>query len=178
MGRNRDTVPPEFFLEVKRNRTAPVWSHPSLVPLDDSELPELEPIPGKPESEASETAGVSVDDGNSTDGNSTDDEYDYQAEVEQRLAKDATYQERMEHIIRDLHSFADSLQYQMQFRDERFLTRLELQRRGFMSMMQSCLERERRENSSRVTKPGTWDPNFSSAMFYCSQLAERSDERD
>jgi hypothetical protein len=30
-------VPPVFFLEVKRQRTAPFWVHPSLHPLTDDE---------------------------------------------------------------------------------------------------------------------------------------------
>ncbi|KAL0564139.1 hypothetical protein V5O48_017915 [Marasmius crinis-equi] len=168
-------VPPEFFLQVTRNRTAPVWSHPSLVPRDD-----LEPLPdivNEPEREVNSAKTYSQVNDEDDDGNSTDDEDDYQGEVEQRLAKDATYQERMERIIRDLHSFADGLQYQTQFRDERFLTRLEVQGRGFLSMMDSCLEKERRENSSRIANPGTWNPEFTSAMFYRSRLEDRTEGR-
>ncbi|KAG7085883.1 hypothetical protein E1B28_003417 [Marasmius oreades] len=160
------SVPPEFFLEVTRNRTAPIWSHPSLVPLEngpDTEIPEA----------SIEDTEIPVEmNFGSEDGNNTDDEEDYLLEAEQRLMNDATYQERMTHIIQSMRDFADGLEYQLPFRDERFLSRLESQGKGFLNFMSTCLEKERRENSSRTQNPGTWDPHFSSAMFYRSRHSE------
>ncbi|KAJ8095831.1 hypothetical protein PM082_022723 [Marasmius tenuissimus] len=80
-------VPPKFFLQVTRNHTAPIWSHPFLVPLDDMDPPQLlvsKTTIHKPNSKATDTETLEIHDGDD-EGDTTDNEDNYWAEVEQRF---------------------------------------------------------------------------------------------
>ncbi|KAI3616498.1 hypothetical protein WG66_011640 [Moniliophthora roreri] len=94
-------------------------------------------------------------------------------EESEDASEDDTLNPVTRYVIHDMRSFADGLAYQMQFRDERFLTKVETQGRGLLSIIRACLEKERRENSSRSSNPGTWDTEFSSAMFYRSRPQDK-----
>ncbi|KAG1830000.1 hypothetical protein EV424DRAFT_1292985, partial [Suillus variegatus] len=56
--------------------------------------------------------------------------------------------ERFEAHIRNLREFCDGLQYQIQFNDHRMLNAVEREGASFIRLMENCLDRERRENSS------------------------------
>ncbi|KAJ3780635.1 hypothetical protein GGU10DRAFT_321469 [Lentinula aff. detonsa] len=150
-----------LVLEVTRLRTAPFWQHPSLIPKTDLpkgyvdrdfiqvDIPneqQLDPQQNEPE------------DGNESDGE--EEEYEYAS---------ATYTERMDELIGKLRSFADGLHYQKQFRDVGFLNTLEKHGSGFFRMLDSCLDKERRQNHNGGAPTRTWDPKAASAMFYRTQ---------
>ncbi|KAG1719044.1 hypothetical protein EDD22DRAFT_618631 [Suillus occidentalis] len=59
-----------------------------------------------------------------------------------------------------------ALEYQIQFNDYRMLTVLEHNGSSFLLLADNCLGRERRENSSRLWSPTTWEKGTASAMFY------------
>ncbi|KAJ3753952.1 hypothetical protein EV360DRAFT_74091 [Lentinula raphanica] len=84
-------------------------------------------------------------------------------------SRNGTYQERMAKLIQDLHNFADGLSYQMQFRDERVLDSIDRNGRGFLRMMDSCLEKERRQNTNAGAPLGTWDASSALSMYYRSR---------
>ncbi|KAJ3979894.1 hypothetical protein F5890DRAFT_1631332 [Lentinula detonsa] len=77
-----------------------------------------------------------------------------------------TYEERIDTLVRNLHSFANGLLYQKQFRDGRFLNIVEKQGSGFLRLLDTCLEKERRQNLNGTAPISTWDNRASSAMFY------------
>ncbi|KAK1235050.1 hypothetical protein PQX77_001735, partial [Marasmius sp. AFHP31] len=109
------------------------------------------------------------------EGNETDDEEEYQlaAEVEHM---DMTYCEEMEHLIRNLKSFTSGLEYQVQFRDKRFLTNLQRQGAGFLRIMGSCLEKEIRQNRDGGPPTGTWSAEMAPAMYYRTQPRRGEEE--
>ncbi|KAJ3741554.1 hypothetical protein DFH05DRAFT_1375864, partial [Lentinula detonsa] len=67
-----------------------------------------------------------------------------------------------------LHSFADGLAYQTQFRDDRMLAAIFRYGGGFLRMMEACLEKERRQNLNRGAPIATWDSGSAPAMYYCT----------
>ncbi|KAG1844106.1 hypothetical protein C8R48DRAFT_618263, partial [Suillus tomentosus] len=77
-----------------------------------------------------------------------------------------TFQERFEAHIKNFRDFCDGLQYQIQFNDHRMLNAVEREGASFIRLMENCLGRERRENSSRQRSPTTWERETSNAMFY------------
>lgn len=163
-------VPATFFLEVTRNRTLPIWSHPTLVPVD-SDGQQTEVI-GEQESEDDNQPDLDVD------GDENDDrqEEEYRVTAEALHSVSSTYEERMRSLIRDLRSFTDGLEYQMQFRDERMLDSIARNGGGFLRMMDGCLEKERRQNTIRGPNIGTWDSGAASSMFYRTR-PRRGEER-
>jgi hypothetical protein len=74
--------------------------------------------------------------------------------------------EKMENYIRIIRDFSDGLEYQVKFQDPRFLTTLEKDGAGFIRLAQNCLSRERRQNSSRVASPSTWERSTANVLFY------------
>lgn len=168
-------VSPVFFLEVQRNQTLPFWSHPSLVPLRDS-LP--------PDSTVQQTLQYSVRGGEDAHENPTGVEgniFDREnEEAEDEFVDTAagrmdtrTFQERFEAHIKNLRDFCDGLQYQIQFNDHRMLNAVEREGASFIRLMENCLGREKRENSSRQRSPTTWERETSNAMFYRTRAINR-----
>ncbi|KAJ7712298.1 hypothetical protein B0H16DRAFT_1437028 [Mycena metata] len=158
-------VPPQFFLEVKRQRTAPFWVHRTLRPLSDSadtanseeDTPEMDVVPL-----ARDTVVESDDD---------DDLVDTQI----ANAKQATFLEAMDENIDLIIEFARGLKHQKQFRDQRMLQALEREGASFLRLARACLGKEKRLRSLRGQAPSTWDPSTGSAMFYRARPARRDE---
>ncbi|KAI6004988.1 hypothetical protein EDC04DRAFT_2908091 [Pisolithus marmoratus] len=156
-----------FFLEVQRNRTTPFWSHPTLVPLDGSFSPlessQLEREVARRgsigEREMSEGEEDEEPDGNMVDTAAV-------VKTDQR-----TFKECFSHLIANLRDFTSGLEYQIQFGDHRMLNTVEHEGASFIRLMENCLDRERRENSSHVRSPTTWDKTMANTMFYRSRPA-------
>ena len=74
--------------------------------------------------------------------------------------------EKMEDYIRIIRNFCDGLEYQLKFQDPWFLTTLEKDGAGFITLAQNCLSRERQQNSSRAVSPSTWERSMANTMFY------------
>jgi len=157
-------VSPVFFLEVKRNRSTPFWKHKLLVPLDQSESNTEECEQKSSMSEGQQEPDDPVDDANpDADGEESEDDT---VDTEHGIVSGKTTSERMSEHIKTLRDFADGLEYQLQFNDNRMLDRLEREGVGLLRFAESCLRRERRMNSTRGTSPTTWEKTTASAMFY------------
>ena len=172
-------IDPQFFLEVTRNRCSPFWSHPSLKPLATAE-----DVTKAGALAATQGAGDGDGDGE-VDGykrvnaaiygfedlNGEFEDDDDLIDTEGRVGDmdKATFEEKMEDYIRIFRDFCDGLEYQVKFRDTRFLGTLEKDGAGFINFARNCLSRERRYNSSREASPTTWERSTSNAMFYRSR---------
>ena len=79
-----------------------------------------------------------------------------------------TYCETMKSHVDTIRDFCDGLEYQIQFEDQRFLDTLEKEGARFLRLMENCLSRERRSNSTRPGSigPATWEQSTANAMFY------------
>ncbi|KAK6996319.1 hypothetical protein R3P38DRAFT_2566074, partial [Favolaschia claudopus] len=146
-----------FFLEVTRNRTTPFWSHPSLQPLGLPPSPSTSPILAVPSSRRI-AAGQ--------DQPPADDEEDPDEELTELVRARATFDERLTETVAKLRDFCDGLEYQRQFHDSRMLDAVEREGNSFFRLIDQCLTRERRANSTRGAAPTTWDKSTSNAMFY------------
>ncbi|EEB88766.1 hypothetical protein MPER_13221 [Moniliophthora perniciosa FA553] len=163
-----EPVPPTFFLEVTRNRTSPIWKHPFLVPLrppTTSATDENIDVTITFNDFSKSVPHMAVDDQHD---DSPSEESDNESLVDTigALEENLTFEERMKTLIHDLHSFADGLEYQIQFRDCRMLTTVEKRGAGFIRVMNSCLSRERRMNSTRGPMPTTWEEATMDALYY------------
>ncbi|KAH8985839.1 hypothetical protein EDB86DRAFT_2832928 [Lactarius hatsudake] len=167
-------VNPKFFLEVTRNRCPPFWSHPSLKPLPSEEGSE----PGHPVARGSDgddkadvevyyncqnTARNVINDSHFESDNDNDTLIDME---NRREFEGETYKEEMEKHIHLIRDFCDGLEFQIKFRDPRFLRTLEREGAGFLRLTQNCLSHERRMNSSRAASPSTWERTTTNALFY------------
>ena len=94
-------MPPIFFLEVKRHRTAPFWRHTLLNP-DDIET----------------RYGIEFDGEDDNEEDLTD------TEVRFLNASHATSREDFTELISTIRAFDDGLEYQIQFEDQRMLEML------------------------------------------------------
>ncbi|KAF7328432.1 hypothetical protein MVEN_02559100 [Mycena venus] len=151
-----EPVPPVFFLEVKRQRTAPFWAHPSLRPLsgDDS----AQDGPSAHAGDGPNTAGDALSD--------LDDEDDDNLVDTQPYDDGRTFVEAMDENIDLILEFAKGLKYQCQFRDQRMLQAVEREGASFLRLARACLGKEKRLQLTRGTTPSTWDKSTGSAMFY------------
>ncbi|KAI6042139.1 hypothetical protein EDC04DRAFT_2564610 [Pisolithus marmoratus] len=68
----------------------------------------------------------------------------------------------------DQQTFKDGLEYQIQFGDHQMLNTVEREGTLFIWLMENCLDHERRENSSHMRSPTTWDKTMANMMFYHS----------
>jgi hypothetical protein len=82
-----------------------------------------------------------------------------------------TIQERYRTHIALLREFCDGLDHQIQFADPRMLEALEREGASMLRLAKSCLSREHRLNSTRGGRPGTWERETSTAIFYRSRPA-------
>jgi hypothetical protein len=168
-------VHPVFFLQVKRNRTLPFWSHPSLIPLSDNQTlapsqasasvpsttPESLPVNEQPASTENDREYDGVD--------GSDDELSELIDMSLDTRQGGrTYRENMKAHVDAIRDFCDGLEYQIQFEDQRFLDTLEREGARFLRLMENCLSRERRSNSTRPGSiaPATWEQSTANAMFY------------
>lgn len=164
-------VPPIFFLEATRNRRAPFWSHPALVPLEMG--PAWLKAAGPQEDIGVEgREGITsheADDGEAeTDeerGASDDDMVDTEG-AHQFGEEHVTVEERIREHVRTIRAFCDGLDYQVQFRDRRMLDVLEKDGSGFLRLAKNCLSRERQMSSVRGKNPATWERGMANTMFY------------
>jgi hypothetical protein len=155
-------VPPLFFLEVKRNRTTPIWQHPSLIPLElDADTSSV--VSAGPANDNRSEEPVERDDTGSDDGNE-DGLVDTGPNT--MMGGEGTFRERFAENIKTLREFCDGLEYQIQFEDERMLNAVERDGSSFFRLARSCLDRERRMNSTRGQSPTTWERETARAMFY------------
>ncbi|KAF7366599.1 SWIM-type domain-containing protein [Mycena sanguinolenta] len=164
-------VPPVFFLEVKRQRTAPFWVHPSLQPLSDDAGAGAN-SGGVEEQQVENPLNDAMD---SDEGDDGDDEEDDDLIDTQFGADQLTFLEAMDEKIEIVSEFLKGLKYQRQFRDQRMLQTLEREGASFFRLANACLTKEKRLASTRGEAPSTWDPSASSAMFYRARPG-RSDE--
>ncbi|KAF7349473.1 SWIM-type domain-containing protein [Mycena sanguinolenta] len=145
-------VDPMFFVEVTRNRSTPFWSHPSLKPLDAPPPPSTSPV-------LPTSSSVHRDEIIQEAAEESDEDL-----VEIRAG--ATFDERLTSTLTKIRDFCDGLEYQRQFRDLRVLDTLEREGASFFRLIDNCLSRERRANSSRSAPPTTWERSTANAMFY------------
>ncbi|KAI6143267.1 hypothetical protein BKA82DRAFT_4017571 [Pisolithus tinctorius] len=164
-------VSPIFFLEVQHHRSLPFWSHPTLITLDNS-LPHpaitLEQVDGGTETEGDvlRLEGEMLDEGRDEDAC----EHIVDTAARHSMGMDTcTFQEHFQSIIMNFRDFFDGLEYQIQFNDHRMLHTVEHEGASFIRLMENCLDRERRANSSLRQSPTTWEKGTANAMFYRSQ---------
>jgi hypothetical protein len=159
-------VPPTFFLEVSRNRSTPFWSHQNLVSLTETYGDnQHNTSPGGPSLENVASGGED----NGEDGGSDEEDGAVEGDLVDTLAgveSMRTFQERFDDNISLIRNFLDGLEYQRQFRDLRMLESLERNGSGFLRLARNCLERERRQNSTRAASPSTWEHETANAMYY------------
>jgi hypothetical protein len=163
-------VPPIFFLEVTRNRKAPFWSHPALVPLDTERQLPWPAASGSRMGEGSGEAAVTHEPAQPLTENDDEgsDGEDSANELVDTGAPDlpAMFDEQFLEHIRTIREFCDGLEYQVQFGDRRMLEVLERDGGGFLRLAQNCLNRERRMSSTRGKNPTMWEKGTLNAMFY------------
>ena len=154
-------VPPTFFLEVKRQRSAPFWNHKSLIPLKD-DIDEACDGSTEAVGPGSEAAEAQDNDPDLDDHDLDDGLVDMQIGLETR----ATFRKCLNECIWLLREFADGLKYQQQFTDHRMLETLEWDGAGLFRLTKNCLSHESHLNSSRSPSPTTWERTTSNAMYY------------
>jgi hypothetical protein len=156
-------VPPLFFLEVKRNRTTPIWQHPTLIPLEPAVDTSLVVGAGPVDENQSGEELVERDEAGSDEGDE-DDFVDIGPNT--MTGGEGTFRERFAENIKTLREFCDGLEYQIQFEDRRMLEAVERDGSSLFRLARSCLNRERRMNSTRGQSPTTWEREATRAMFY------------
>ncbi|KAJ7307825.1 hypothetical protein DFH08DRAFT_975430 [Mycena albidolilacea] len=154
-------VPPVFFLEVKRQRTAPFWVHPSLRPLSDDESGREASSDDVHLTRLDTAADASLDSEDEDDGDLVDTQPD----------DPRTFVEAMDENIDLIIEFAKGLKFQRQFRDQRMLQTLEREGTSFLRLARACLGKEKRLTSTRDKAPSTWDKSTGTAMFYRARPA-------
>jgi hypothetical protein len=158
-------VPPVFFLKVRRQRTAPFWTHPSLRPLGDDSGPD-EPSEDIEMACEDAAANMSVDSEEDNDDSLVDTQPD---------GDQGTFVEAMDEEIDVILEFAKGLKFQRQFRDQRMLQALQREGASFLRLARACLGKEKRLRSTRGAAPSTWDRSAGSAMFYRARPASAAE---
>ncbi|KAJ3717664.1 hypothetical protein DFJ43DRAFT_1141688 [Lentinula guzmanii] len=153
-------VPPVFFLEVRRSRSTPFWSHKALV-LKMPELANLERSEGVNEDQWE----VELYSGDILTANDYTEESEI-IDAEEEAQGQKTFDESISEHITLLREFADGLEFQKQFQDQRFLDAFSREGSGLIQLAKRCLERERQVASSRSQNPRTWDTRSSAEMLY------------
>ncbi|KAL1698278.1 hypothetical protein EV121DRAFT_218435 [Schizophyllum commune] len=161
-------VPAIFFLEAKRSRNIPFWTHRDLVPLRSEADEESDGSSDGDGEEGPRQRATGT--GSPAAGNIDLFELDEQSDDESDIALDVsglrTYDEECDEIIITLHAIAAGIAYNKQFRDRRFLETVERKGAVFLRFARDCLAKERKMQSSRGDgRPSTWQ-EASSAMFY------------
>lgn len=103
--------------------------------------------------------------GNKSDGEDDDEEDLTDMEVRFLNASHATSCKDFTELISMIWAFADGLEYQIQFEDQRMLEIVEREGAGFLRLAENCLSCERWANT-RGQSPTMWERATSNAMFY------------
>ena len=156
-------VPPVFFWEVKRRRSQPFWSHPALVPLGPPPK-SLHSSPCTNDEDVQRPradSDMEIDSDSDSESVSSGDEGSLPF-----IAIGKTCQEQMLERVELLEEFVRGLRYQIQFNDVRMLNIVEREGGSLFRLARSCLDREKRFNSTRTDAPTTYDRQTSNAMFW------------
>ena len=118
-------VSPLFFLEVRHQRTAPIWSHPLLKPLGE-DLSAPQNVAEIDQTAPGADGGEREDDDDDEDksNNDSDNDDDVQ-DVQEALREGLTFEEAMSKNIKTIGDFLEGLKYQVQFQDHHMLQVLE-----------------------------------------------------
>ncbi|THV07112.1 hypothetical protein K435DRAFT_825684 [Dendrothele bispora CBS 962.96] len=174
-------VPVTFFHEVTRNRTSPIWSHPSLKPkhqLDTEMLsygqvgiPTSSPTSPTSSLPSSPTSSPALNPTGLPAADSDDDEND--DDVDMAFIPShipiGTFEQRLTGWIYKVRNFGHLLEYQKQFRDSRMLDVLDREGARFERLIDDCLAVETRENHNRGDRARTWDTARANAMYFRSR---------
>ena len=153
-------VPPKFFLEVKQQREAPFWKHPSLKPLNTpTQIRDCESI-----SHNLEQGHIQYLLDDIGRGDSDEDKDENFIDVGREDGQ--TFDEMVEEWTHTMQEFTDGLDYQLQFCDGHMLQALEHEGAGFKRLMTACLTKERRMKNTRLRgiHSLTWDGSRRQAM--------------
>jgi hypothetical protein len=151
-------VPPVFFLEVKRHWNTPFWRHDHLKAICADEEGIIEPVDN--------SLGDELDDGADSEG---DDDYDDNIiEMEEREGG-MTFEEAIKDEIAAIWEFANRLQHQIQFHDQRMLRQLQWEGAGFLRLAQACLHNEKRMRWVGGRMPAMWEKSTLNTMYYCAR---------
>ncbi|KAJ3985287.1 hypothetical protein F5890DRAFT_1409822 [Lentinula detonsa] len=153
-----EPVPVTFFLEVKRNRSTPFWSHKALL-FKDAKRTEV----------SMAVASMDLDSGDILTNHCytvTGEEDEEIVDIGMGAQGQQIFDETIDDKCTLLLDFVNAVQYQKQFKDHRFLHAFLQEGAGMLQMAKRCLDRERQYNSTRSQNPRTWDAGTSSVMFF------------
>ncbi|KAJ7211667.1 hypothetical protein GGX14DRAFT_90042 [Mycena pura] len=150
-------VPMTFFREVQRNRTAPFWKHPDLIPLTRE-------VPDQPDHSAA--VAVAMEDLRPICNEEVPDDEDEEFEEEDTAwaANAAAFTENLQRRITQLKEFTAALEYQAQFKEHRMLETLERQGAGLSRLADEVSAKEKNANLPRGPRANTWGKG--NTMFF------------
>ena len=130
-------VSPLFFLKVRHQWTAPIWSHPLLKPpgedlLAPQNVAEIDKT-------ASGADGGEREDDDDEEDNSNDEDDDNVQDFQEALREGLTFEEAMSENIKTIGDFLEGLKYQVQFRDHRMLQVLEREGGSFLRLARTLM---------------------------------------
>jgi hypothetical protein len=144
-------VPPKFFIEAERYRTAPFWRHPELQPAvghePDADRDFSSLLEGFEQLEVDKEVSYNHED---------DDLIQTQVIEDPEFEPETSFEAKIANHVELLRQFAAGIEYQSRFRDRRFLDALWKEGRSFFRMAKNCLEVERQESTNRREKKTTW----------------------
>ncbi|KAF8984585.1 hypothetical protein BDQ17DRAFT_1260724, partial [Cyathus striatus] len=76
-----------------------------------------------------------------------------------------TFAETMREYAQRMRDFADGLEYQIQFNDDRMLQTCEQEGVSMLRLIEACLGKEKRLRARGGEQLSTWDRSMSTAMF-------------
>jgi hypothetical protein len=168
-----DPVPEEFFAEVNRERSCPIWRHPRLHPIQPPSVGDL-PALAAPTMPLANAYGINMDsaeagevggymDGEAEELGEEDEEAGENAEL---LEKERSLRrESMSGIASRLHELADMLEYNAPFADQRVVDLAIRKTAAAVDLQEKLKNKENRINSSTSTNPPTFSPQFAEVMF-------------
>ena len=149
-------VPPHFFFEVTRNRTAPFWKHKHLIAEDldgddtDWEAPDDDDAISEDDLEDNLPLAPFIT-------GSLDDDPDQLMTTKDELMK---IQGQLEEFVNGM------MKYQVDFADPRWLRTLKREGGGLLHLMEACRDSEHAYNTTGGPTPTTWDPKAAITMYY------------
>ncbi|KAI9090301.1 hypothetical protein DFS34DRAFT_708327 [Phlyctochytrium arcticum] len=177
-------VPVVFFWEVKRRRTAPYWQHPSLGVIHDGDEDDNDDEDASSDlGEVAEIGGCVPGAPDLVDGEEHDEVSEFQEEDDDQEEDDEqeegagddelqTFEEEMAEIRSVVSEFARGLEFQVQFRDHRFLHALKREGSCFLRMARGALKKESRLRGTRGQNATTWESSSTNGvMFYRARPA-------
>ncbi|KAF9007236.1 hypothetical protein BDQ17DRAFT_1238165 [Cyathus striatus] len=82
-----------------------------------------------------------------------------------------TFVETMREYAQRMRDFADGLEYQIQFNDDRMLQTCEWEGALMLWLIEACLGKEKRLRARGGEQLSTWNRSTSTAMFWCARPA-------